>query len=720
MKENSKLTMSSPVTMIPGCGKIRAEKLKSLGINTVAQLLRHFPRGYQNRGDVRSITDSPIGENASFVLTVTTPVASVRLRGGKTLAKCKATDGTKSCTLVFFNRTYLKDVLRTDYTFRFWGKMMIGKNGYELYPSAIEPIKERQGLKNFIPVYPLTAGITQTVISSMVTYALSALGEEAFDDILPGKVREAFGVCGLSEAIRCLHMPDSIEMIERGRSRFIAEELFIFALSVTMAKRGRSTLEGIRFDPEKSKLYDFTEALPFTLTRAQSKVISEIRRDITSGGAPMARLVSGDVGSGKTVCAQAAAYMAVRNGFQCAMMAPTEILARQHYNDFCGLFGKLGIECGYLSGSLTAAEKRKVYAALESGKLKFVVGTHALLSDDVVFSNLGLVITDEQHRFGVMQRAVLAKKSVRSPHVLVMSATPIPRTLALIMCGDLDISVIDELPPGRQKVDTLVVSEKHRKRMYGFLSEQIKAGRQVYIVCPSVEAQEEAEVKEGEFLYLGYSKDPEKLPKLKSAVEYEKVIKNEIFPMFSTAFLHGRMSGKEKDVVMQAFCSGKTDILVSTTVIEVGVNVPNATVMVVENAERFGLSQLHQLRGRVGRGAEKSYCILVSDASGEKALKRLEIMKTVSDGYKIAQYDLEMRGPGDFMVMSADSSRSARQHGELNFHFAGLCTDTLMLNKAFETAELVISDDPTLTNPENTGLKGVLGEFESAAAASMN
>ena len=716
LKENIKITVDTPVSMLPGCGRIRAERLSVLGIKNVIQLLRHFPRGYQNRGDVKSITETPLGENASFVLTVTTAAVAVRLRGGKTLIKCKAFDGSKSCTIVFFNRTYMRDVLKTDCTYRFWGKLLMGKNGYELYPVSVEPVTERKELRNYIPVYPLTAGITQTILSSMISYVLSVLSEEDIQDILPEKVRESLGVCGMLEAFRCLHMPDSVDMIERGRSRFIAEELFVFACSVSMTRVGRRTLEGIKLDAGKSRLYDFTEALPFTLTHAQAKVISEIRRDMINGSSPMARLVSGDVGSGKTVCAQAAAFIAVRNGFQCAMMVPTEILARQHYRDFCGLFGRLGIECGFLSGSLSVSERRTVYQGLKDGSLSFVVGTHALLSEGVTFSNLGLVITDEQHRFGVMQRATLAQKGRREPHVLVMSATPIPRTLALIMYGDLDISVIDELPPGRKQVDTLVINESHRKRMYGFIAEQVRSGKQIYIVCPAVETQE-AEEKEDDFLYFGFEKNPEKLPKLKSAVEYENMIRTEIFPEFKTAFLHGRMNGREKDGVMRAFCAGDIDILVSTTVIEVGVNVPNATVMVVENAERFGLSQLHQLRGRVGRGADKSYCILVSDAKGENARKRLEIMRTVSDGYKIAQYDLEMRGPGDFI---ATSSGSARQHGELKFRIAGLCTDTLMLSKAFETAEQLVTDDPRLENPENSALRKAIGEYEALSVASLN
>jgi ATP-dependent DNA helicase RecG len=393
----------------------------------------------------------------------------------------------------------------------------------------------------------------------------------------------------------------------------------------------------------------------------------------------------------------AAAYMTVKNGFQCAMMAPTEILAMQHYRDFCDLFSKLGIECGYLTGSTPAASKRKTLERLANGELKIVIGTHALLSDKVCFKDLGLVITDEQHRFGVQQRSALQDKGFY-PHVLVMSATPIPRTLALILMGDLDISNVDELPPGRQKVDTLLVGEEHRERLNGFISKQVAEGRQVYIVCPSVEIKTDdgEEVSGNDIISFDFSDTDEPLPMIKSAVQYEQELRTKIFPNLKTAFIHGKMKGKEKDAIMKSFADGEIDILVSTTVIEVGVNVPNATLMIVENAERFGLSQLHQLRGRVGRGKHKSYCVLVSDATGANAKSRLEIMRSTSDGYAIAQKDLELRGPGDFIA----SSEGARQHGGGGFQLAGFCADSLLLDKVFKIANETVTNDSQLTDSE--------------------
>ncbi len=712
------INFNSPVTMLSGCGKVRAEKLKALGIESVRDLLYHFPRAYQNRGDVKSIKEAPLKENASFVLTVITPAVSIRLRGGRNMTKCKCTDGETSCTLIFFNQMYIKDVLRKDCTYRFWGKLTMGKNGYELAPSSVEPVTEGRELRTFVPIYPLSAGLSSNIISGMVKTALTELADSEISDILPESVREKLGVCSCAKAMRMLHEPKSVSEISVGKDRFIAEELFVFSCSVTSAKTGRKGASSIKMEKEKSRLTELLNVLPFTLTEAQSKVIREIRNDMTENDYPMARLISGDVGSGKTVCAAAAAYMTVNNGYQCAMMAPTEILAAQHYGDFCKLFSSLGINVSLLTGSMTASQKRAVYQKLELGEIDFIVGTHALISDGVKFKNLGLVITDEQHRFGVMQRAVLTQKG-SIPHVLVMSATPIPRTLALILCKDLDISVIDQLPPGRQRVDTLLVGEKHRARMNGFISDQIKAGRQVYIVCPTVETKEEREEeKSGDILYFDFrDSEREKLPELKSAVEYEKELRENVFPQYRTAFLHGKMSGKEKTRIMSEFARGEIDILVSTTVIEVGVNVPNATLMVVENAERFGMSQLHQLRGRVGRGSEKSYCILVSDAKGEKARKRLEVMKTVSDGYTIAKYDLEMRGPGDFVSMPG---QGARQHGELDFRMAGLCTDAEMLNRAFEAAEELYARDPELELPEHKLLKDAVGDASGGRAAMLS
>ncbi|MBR2474448.1 MAG: ATP-dependent DNA helicase RecG [Clostridia bacterium] len=702
------ITKASPVTALSGCGKKRAELLSTLGIETVGDLLRHFPRGYQDRGNVRSIDESEVGNTGAFVLTVSSAPTTVRISGGRTLTKCKAFDGDKSCTLVFFNRNYLNDILYTGCTYRFWGKLTKTKKGYELSPSVIEEIREEKALSDLVPLYPLTKGLTQNFMKAIILTALNSCLLREEDDCLPLRIRERLSVCGEGEAYACIHNPKNEAMIKKGRDRFIAEELFLFACSVNLAKQGRTYAKGKQFEYDKCKLYDFTDKLPFTLTKAQSKVISEIRRDMVSEY-PMARLVSGDVGSGKTVCAMAAAYMAIKNGYQCAMMAPTEILAMQHYRDFSELFSKLGIECGFLTGSVTAANKRKTVEKLKSGELKLVVGTHALISQNVEFDNLGLVITDEQHRFGVAQRTSLQNKTAY-PHVLVMSATPIPRTLALILLGDLDISVIDELPPGRQTVDTYVVGEAYRARLNAFIGKQVNAGRQVYIVCPSIEAKEETdeEISEEDILTFDLDVKKENMPKLKSAVEYEQNLRNNVFPSFNTAFVHGKMSGKEKDSVMKRFNDGEIDILVSTTVIEVGVNVPNATLMIIENAERFGLSQLHQLRGRVGRGAEKSYCILVSDSSGENARKRLEIMKTVSNGYKIAEQDLEIRGPGDFISPISGPSGSAKQHGAFGFKLAGFCSDSLMLEKVFKIAQETVINDPELKRQENVSIAAAL------------
>lgn len=702
------ITKESPVTALSGCGKKRAELLSVLGIETVNDLLHHFPRGYQDRGNVRAICEDEIGNTGSFVLTVSSAPHTVRLSGGRTLTKCRAFDGDKSCTLVFFNRNYLKDVLYVGYTYRFWGKLSRSRQGYELTPSIIEQVREEAALCDLVPLYPLTKGITQNYISSLIKTALDSVVLDDDSDFLSYDIRQKLGVCGEREAFISIHSPKDEAMIAKGRNRFIAEELFLFACSVSLAKKGRSYAVSKSFDYDKCKLYNFVEKLPFTLTKAQAKVISDIRKDLV-GEHPMARLVSGDVGSGKTVCAMAAAYMAIQNGYQCAMMAPTEILAMQHFRDFIELFGKLGIECGYLTGSVTASEKRKTLEKLKSGELKMVVGTHALISHNVEFNDLGLVITDEQHRFGVAQRASLQSKS-SSPHVLVMSATPIPRTLALILLGDLDISVIDELPPGRQKVDTFVVGESYRSRLNAFIEKQVREGRQVYIVCPSVEASDgdDEENFDSDILMFDIGGE-EALPKLKSAIEYENDLRTNVFPDFRTAYVHGKMKGKDKDAIMKRFADGEIDILVSTTVIEVGVNVPNATLMIVENAERFGLSQLHQLRGRVGRGAAKSYCVLVSDANGEKAKKRLDIMKNVSDGYKIAQQDLEMRGPGDFISpIGVGGQSTARQHGAFEFKLAGLCSDASALENSFKIAEEIIENDPELSKPENKKLSAAV------------
>lgn len=797
MANKVEYSLDDPVTVLPGCGAKRAEALRKLNISTVGELIRHYPRGYQNRGNVQSIADAPMGENASFVLTVGTQPTSVRLKGGRTVTKFRAIDDSGVCTVMFFNQPYIRDMAQVGCVFRFWGKLTKGKRGeLELYPSAIEAVTEYRSLKGFFPLYPLSAGLTQNNISGLIDIALKGINDSAYPEILPQKARELFGVCSQKEAYRAIHFPESFADIDRGRTRFMAEELFLFACSVSKNREGRKAGTAPEMTMEKSRFDEFLPRLPFTLTRAQSRAIAAVRRDMLSEDRiPMARLISGDVGSGKTVCAAAAAYMTVKNGWQCALMAPTEILASQHFRELKELFFAFDMRCELLTGSTSAAEKRRIYALMSSGEACFIIGTHALLSDGAKFARLGLVITDEQHRFGVMQRSTLAANGTAnsgiSPHVLVMSATPIPRTLALILCGDLDVSVIDELPPGRQKVDTLVIGEEHRQRLYKFINSQIDEGRQIYIVCPSVESKEEKEEEGVGFLELGYHKQraeqlslsldepispqiaasfdaesaekstssrslnlcspiapsvkkgtsldflPEYMEKalnqaesrgravnfderpaivLKSAVEYAAQLQNEIFPNRRIEFIHGRMSGSDKDMIMRRFAASEIDILVSTTVIEVGVNVPNATVMVVENAERFGLSQLHQLRGRVGRGSHKSYCVLISSSHGENAVKRLDVMKRISDGYEIAKYDLEMRGPGDFMP----SQGNTRQHGEFKFRLAGLCGDQGMLQLAYAQAQEVMKKDPHLELAEHSELKAELERIFEHGTSALN
>lgn len=758
----AKYRLNDPVTVLTGCGPKKAEALMRLGITTVGELLRHYPRGYQNRGDVRNIADSVNGETASFVLTVGTQPSSVRLRGGKNMTKCRAFDESGSCTLVYFNQPFIKDTLRVGETFRFWAKATRGKKGgLELYPAATERVTEYKSLRGFFPLYPLAAGLTQKTLSSLIEIALDGIDPDEVTELLPPEAVAAFGVCDACSAYRFLHFPNNFSDIDRGRSRFMAEELFIFACSVAKNREARRADSAPVMKMELSRFDEFLPKLPFELTRAQSRTISAIRKDMVNPqGIPMARLVQGDVGSGKTVCAAAAAYMAVRNGWQCALMAPTEILAAQHYRELQPLFESLGIGVELLTGSTKAAEKRRIYALMEMDTPFIAVGTHALLSAGVSFGRLGLVITDEQHRFGVMQRTALAAKNIGdgavNPHVLVMSATPIPRTLALILCGDLDVSVIDELPPGRQKVDTIVVDESYRQRLNKFIEKQVAEGGQVYIVCPTVETKEDKELDEegAAFLEMGYTAPPtgnatpitsseddgevdvqqklwflpdymqnpvevqpkEAKPPLKSAVEYAEQLRRDVFPDRRIEFVHGRMSGAEKDGVMRRFTEGNVDILVSTTVIEVGVNVPDATLMIVEDADRFGLSQLHQLRGRVGRGRRKSYCVLVSSAKGENAVKRLDIMKNTSDGYEIAKYDLEMRGPGDFMP----SAGNTRQHGEFRFKLAGLCSDTNVLQIAYAMAGQLFERDPELNEPQHKGIRDALEKAFRDGASALN
>lgn len=714
------LSFGTKITGLSGIGKKRAEAFARLGIYTVEDLLYHFPRTYQNRGKILPLGTSNDGDTGAFILTVGTRPQTVMLKNRMQLTKFTAFDDTGKCTVVFFNQAFVKDIFHVGEEFRFWGKLSVKKSARELSSPVYEACGSHVKLKDLIPVYPLTDGLTQKILRQTIENTLITLKNEGyvFPDNINEETRQREKLISLENALFTLHMPTDLEEMQNARQRFIFEELYLFALGVSVSKkrfRGGNAIQMQRLDRD-----EFLNELSFKLTNAQTRSIDEIERDMTlNGSQPMGRLLSGDVGSGKTVCAAYAAYLAVKNGTQAALMVPTEILARQHYNDLYPLFDKFGMKTELLIGAMTATEKRRIRQSLQSGDTDFVVGTHALLSDGVEFKNPGIVITDEQHRFGVKQRSGLAEKAVgHDAHVLVMSATPIPRTLALIMYGDLELSVLDELPPNRQKVDTFLVNESYRPRLNGFIKKQVEAGHQVYIVCPMVERHEDEE-DEGEMLPLEFTFDDidevEKQGKktVKSALEHADELKK-IFPMYNIECIHGKLKSVEKDRIMNEFAQNRINVLVTTTVIEVGMNVPNATLMIIENAERFGLSQLHQLRGRVGRGSAKSYCVLVSDSETEKSKQRLGIMCRTNDGYRIAEADLAQRGPGDFFP---NKEGDARQHGNLSFRLASLC-DMDMLKRAFEEAEKLLKEDPLLSSCENEHIRrSVSGVFNRLSGA---
>jgi len=693
---------STPIGSLSGVGKKRCECFYNLGIHNVEDLLYHFPRAYQNRGNILPLAMTPDGTVGAFMLTVATKPQTFTLKNRKQITKFVAFDESGKCTLTFFNQPFIKDIFHVGDEFRFYGKLSVKYNTRELSSPSYEPVIPGKKLQSLIPVYPLTEGLTQMFVKSVTELAFNTLefGNYDFPDIFRTETTEKMGLMNLKDALREIHFPTDIEKVKKARERFVFEELYAFALGLSMSKKYKK--DGNAIPMEDTDISEFLSILPYSLTRAQDRSVKEILSDMSNESRkPMSRLLSGDVGSGKTVCAAIALYVAVKNNTQSAFMAPTEILATQHYNDLAPIFEKLGIKTALITGATTASTKKKIYESVSAGDTKVVIGTHALLNEKLEFEKLGLVITDEQHRFGVRQRSALADKTKKDgyePHVLVMSATPIPRTLALILYGDLDISALDELPPGRKPVDTFLVDESYRERLNGFIRKNAQ-NNQVYIVCPMVDESDDEEEALLPFDFT--SEDVEKKEKinLRSAVALAETLKNETFPDLPIGLIHGKMRSSEKDRVMRDFEQNKIKILVSTTVIEVGVNVPNAVLMVIENAERFGLSQLHQLRGRVGRGKDKSYCVLVSSSDSEKAKKRLKVMCSTNDGYKIAEADLEQRGPGDFFP---NNKGDARQSGGIKFRFASLC-DMELLKKAFDEAEAVLNDDRTLSNPENKG-----------------
>lgn len=705
----------TPIRYVPGIGAVRAKLLEKLGITAVRELLYHFPRGYQDRGNILSISECSDGTVGAFRLTVATAPRTAKIPGNRSVTKFTAFDESGTCTIVFFNQPYVKDIFEVGAEFRFWGKLSYVSKRPELISPMFEPYAPGIQLPKLVPVYPLTSGISQKMMMSFIRSAIKGNYLSYIDDIVPEQIQRKYDLLPLCEAIKAVHFPETAEDTADALRRFSFERIYIFLLGSGLSKTYIDNR--ISFPMSKIDYKPFLDCIGFELTGAQKRAISEIEDDMCgTHKPPMSRILTGDVGSGKTVCAAAAIYTAVKNNMQAALMAPTEILARQHYDELKPLFEKIGIKTALLTGSVRKAERVRINGELACGAIDLIIGTHALISPDIRFKKLGLVITDEQHRFGVMQRTALAEKSdikimnnsadqeerKAAAHILVMSATPIPRTLAFTLYGDLAISSLDELPPGRQKIDTFAVDSSYLPRVYNFIRKNIDMGYQVYIVCPSIESEDENESESEEFVPLNIfdieKAEDHKNTKLKSVADTYGFLSKEIFPDIHIGMLHGKMNPKEKESVMTDFSSGKIKILVSTTVIEVGINVPNASLMIIENAERFGLAQLHQLRGRVGRGRIKSFCILISDSKSDGAKRRMEIMKNSNNGYEIAQRDLEIRGPGDFFPRS---SGFARQHGSFDSDLLTGFSDGNLLKSASDAAKQTLLSDPKLELPQN-------------------
>ena len=659
---------NSPVSLLKGIGEQRERKLQKLGIRTIEDLLTHYPREYKDRSEILKIADLPMEEPAAFLAQVKEEGQNSR-HGRLVYTRMKVYDETGSVGVLWYNQPYMKNSLKIGEWYLFSGKLQKKYGRKEILSPEVERIGENFAGGRIIPVYPASEGLSQKMLRNLMEEALSQM-QGGIREELPLWLRKEYKLAERNFAIENIHFPKTEQGFYDARRRLVFEELFLLQ---TALFRLKNTLEdsGAGIILKKKKALQEAEALlPFALTGAQKRVLKEIETDMTSGKI-MNRLVQGDVGSGKTAVAIITAYWAIQNGYQAAIMAPTEVLANQHFESFRKTFAPAGIRVVLLTGSLKAKEKREALAQVASGEAQMIVGTHAVIQKGVEYHNLGLAITDEQHRFGVRQRSTLSEKG-ENVHTLVMTATPIPRTLALILYGDLDISIIDELPPGRQKIDTSAVDSRYHPRIYAFLQKHIAQGRQAYVICPMIEESEKLEVQ--------------------NVLDDTEELKKEL-PDCRVACVHGKMKAREKQEVMDAFAAGKIDVLVSTTVIEVGINVPNATIMLIENAERFGLAQLHQLRGRVGRGSEKSYCILVSDAKTKVARERMKTMTNSEDGFVISEKDLQLRGPGEFFGI--------RQHGLPELKIADLYRDMPILKEAQSAAAALLQKDRLLEAEEH-------------------
>ena len=712
--------LSKSVSVLRGVGETRRAALEKMGIVTLGDLIRHYPRAYQNRGDTNTLSEIRdlvrAGEEGPFsaILTVSCEPSTAMPRRGMNITKVKLFDETGAAEAVYFNQQYVRDVMHTGSEFRFFGKFTMSNSRLQISNPIYEPYVEGRSLPGIVPVYPLTSGITQKLMAQMVSEALKLCAAELIE-YMPREIVADAKLPTYSYTISNVHFPESEEAISSARRRLTFDELYLMFLSLAIngeKSKRKNTKEIVNRD-----IAPFLSQLPFEMTGAQARSVNEIISDM-SGEHLMNRILTGDVGSGKTAVAEAAAFAAVNNGYRVAVMVPTEILANQHFEHFLKIFAPLNIKCALLTGKIKKSEKTKILRALSDEcpldeRIDVIIGTHSLISDDVEISRLGLCIIDEQHRFGVMQRAALFEKA-EEVHSLVMSATPIPRTLTLAAYGSIDVSRIDELPAGRQKIDTFIVNEGYRERLNAFITKQVAEGHQVYVVCPAVEEIQTDDTEEMSNINLIDSFVDTSVP-MKSAVAHAKYLSEEL-PNLKVGFVHGKQKKTERDSVMNGFVAGEIDVLVSTTVIEVGVNVPNATLMIVENSERFGLSQLHQLRGRVGRGHAKSYMVLVSDTKSADAQSRLRAIKETADGFKIAEYDLELRGPGDFI----GSASSIRQHGEVGLRLAATCRDTSLIDKAAHHARRTAEIDPQLTRDENKVVAERLLEYVHRAEKISN
>ena len=683
---DEKSGLERDIRFIRGIGEAKAKRLAALGIRSAKDMLEYYPRAYEDRREITPVCDLRDGMVAQFKATVIGRVITAALSGGRNITKTAAADETGGIRLVFFNQPYLSKSLISGKEYLFYGKISYTNDGLCAVSPEIEAISDgAEPCGKILPVYRLTSGVNRKLLMNAVRSVFD-LCENELEDPLPERLVQKYGFSEYSEALRNIHLPKNSEELDLARSRFVFSELLALCLGLGMLRGKREAGEGKLIAKQDKR--EFFKYLGFEPTGAQKRTVDAIFADMASGER-MNRLVQGDVGSGKTIVAAAACWAVIKNGGQAALMAPTEVLATQHYENLSPIMAEFGIKTALLTGKTKAAQRRKILAELASGEIGFAVGTHALFSEDVTYFDLDLVVCDEQQRFGVDQRAALASKG-GEPHVLVMSATPIPRTLSLVLYGDLDVSIIDELPPGRKPVATFVVGESMRKRIEAFVRKQTEQGHQVYIVCPAIDEDDTEE--------------------LKSVAEYAGSLASTVYGDLRVGILHGRMKSSEKESAMELFRKGETDILVSTTVIEVGVDNPNATLMVIENAERFGLSQLHQLRGRVGRGSAESFCVLMTDKTGSERLKALA---ETNDGFKIAEKDLEIRGPGEFF--------GSRQSGVPGLRLASLTGDMKVLNSAQEEARNILSKDPELKNAENEKLVGLVDRaFSSGAGNRFN